>query len=103
MFQDAFAHAFGGPMNASWRACSDPRCRRSERLSVDQLVSDLTRAGRDARHFEDTAGIIDAIVAEQQPGDVVLIMSNGGFDGIHGKLVDALQQSQAGRESAPSQ
>ncbi|MDP2227856.1 MAG: UDP-N-acetylmuramate:L-alanyl-gamma-D-glutamyl-meso-diaminopimelate ligase [Moraxellaceae bacterium] len=34
--------------------------------------------------------IIEKIVAEVQPGDQVLIMSNGGFGGIHRKLVQAL-------------
>ncbi len=103
VFQDAFAHAFGGADRSILARVFRSSLPDSERLSVDQLVTDLTRAGKDARHFEDTAGIIDAIVAEHQPGDVVLIMSNGGFDGIHRKLVDALQRSQAGRESAPSQ
>jgi UDP-N-acetylmuramate-alanine ligase len=32
-------------------------------------------------------------VAEREPGDVVLIMSNGGFEGIHRRLVTALQQA----------
>lgn len=36
-------------------------------------------------------GIIEKIVREAQPGDQVLIMSNGGFGGIHRKLVQALQ------------
>jgi UDP-N-acetylmuramate: L-alanyl-gamma-D-glutamyl-meso-diaminopimelate ligase len=37
--------------------------------------------------------IIDTIVAERRDGDVVVIMSNGGFDGIHRKLVARLQQA----------
>jgi UDP-N-acetylmuramate: L-alanyl-gamma-D-glutamyl-meso-diaminopimelate ligase len=35
---------------------------------------------------------VDTIVREHRPGDVVLIMSNGGFGGIHRKLADALQR-----------
>jgi UDP-N-acetylmuramate: L-alanyl-gamma-D-glutamyl-meso-diaminopimelate ligase len=35
-------------------------------------------------------GIVARVVAEAQPGDQVVIMSNGGFGGIHRKLVDAL-------------
>jgi UDP-N-acetylmuramate: L-alanyl-gamma-D-glutamyl-meso-diaminopimelate ligase len=75
----------------------------SERLSVEQLVGDLNKAGKEARHFEDTKGIIETIVAEHQPGDVVLIMSNGGFDNIHRRLVDALQHSDASQDQRPVQ
>jgi UDP-N-acetylmuramate: L-alanyl-gamma-D-glutamyl-meso-diaminopimelate ligase len=31
------------------------------------------------------------VVAEAEPGDVLLVMSNGGFGGIHGKLLKALK------------
>lgn len=37
--------------------------------------------------------LIDAIVAEAQPGDTVLVMSNGGFEGIHNRLLEALEPS----------
>ncbi|MDD9176741.1 UDP-N-acetylmuramate:L-alanyl-gamma-D-glutamyl-meso-diaminopimelate ligase [Aliivibrio sp. S2TY2] len=33
---------------------------------------------------------VDMIVAEAQPGDQILVMSNGGFEGIHGKLLEKL-------------
>lgn len=36
-------------------------------------------------------GICDYLVEQAQPGDCILVMSNGGFDGIHDKLLDALQ------------
>ena len=103
VFQDAFAHAFGGADQSILARVFRSSLPEAERLSVDQLVADLKRAGKDARHFDDTSGIIATIVAEHQPGDVVLIMSNGGFDGIHRKLVDALQQSHAGQGSASPQ
>ncbi len=35
---------------------------------------------------------VDMIVAEAQPGDQILVMSNGGFEGIHGKLLEKLNQ-----------
>ena len=100
VFQDAFAHAFGGADQSILARVFRSSLPEAERLSVDQLVGDLKRAGKDARHFDDTSGIIATIVAEHQPGDVVLIMSNGGFDGIHRKLVDALQQSHADQGTA---
>ena len=62
----------------------------AERLSEDQLVQDLSAAGVAARHLPDVDTIVQAIAAEAQPGDRVVIMSNGGFGGIHGKLLAAL-------------
>ncbi len=35
--------------------------------------------------------IVDRVAAETRAGDQVLVMSNGGFGGIHQKLLDALQ------------
>ena len=60
---------------------------------MDELVADLESAGRRARHVNGVDAIVNAIVAERKDGDVVVIMSNGGFDGIHRKLVARLQQA----------
>lgn len=44
----------------------------------------------------DTGAIIDQIVAEAEPGSHIVIMSNGGFEGIHPRLLAALQNKYAG-------
>jgi UDP-N-acetylmuramate: L-alanyl-gamma-D-glutamyl-meso-diaminopimelate ligase len=62
----------------------------AERLSVDQLIADLTAAGRHARAPGDTAEIVRIVAAEARDGDLVLVMSNGGFDGIHDQLLAGL-------------
>ncbi|HEU4692699.1 MAG TPA: hypothetical protein VFS23_30260, partial [Vicinamibacterales bacterium] len=62
----------------------------AERLDATQLVDDLRARGQQARHIPDIAAIIDTIVREHQVGDVVVLMSNGGFGGIHTKLLSAL-------------
>ncbi|WP_417224867.1 UDP-N-acetylmuramate:L-alanyl-gamma-D-glutamyl-meso-diaminopimelate ligase [Amphritea sp.] len=46
--------------------------------------------------MRDTADIISQLVADVQPGSHIVIMSNGSFDGIHLRLVDALQIQQQG-------
>jgi len=46
--------------------------------------------GARASCVEDLAQLIEAIAAEARPGDHVLVMSNGAFGGIHGKLLDRL-------------
>jgi UDP-N-acetylmuramate: L-alanyl-gamma-D-glutamyl-meso-diaminopimelate ligase len=47
--------------------------------------------GARARCLDDLDALVRAIVADARPGDHVLVMSNGGFGGIHGKLLDALK------------
>jgi len=61
-----------------------------ERFSSKQLVADLTQKGKESHYFADTSSIIGYLVEIARPRDVVLIMSNGGFDNIHERLLDAL-------------
>ncbi len=61
-----------------------------ERLSVEDLVRDLGRQGRRARHLPTVDAIVEVIAREAASGDVVIIMSNGAFGGIHDKLLTAL-------------
>lgn len=42
--------------------------------------------------FDELAVLVEAIVAEARPGDHILVMSNGGFGGIHQKLLQRLAQ-----------
>ena len=50
----------------------------------------LKPLGDKARAFDDLDALVNAIVRAAQPGDHILVMSNGGFGGIHRKLLDAL-------------
>ncbi len=59
-----------------------------ERFSSEKLVQDLRDRGKAAHHFSDTESIIDFLTAEARTGDVVLVMSNGGFDNIHDRLLE---------------
>jgi UDP-N-acetylmuramate: L-alanyl-gamma-D-glutamyl-meso-diaminopimelate ligase len=61
-----------------------------ERFSSLQLVADLNKKGSAAFHFENTESIVDDLVESSRSGDVILVMSNGGFDNIHERLLDAL-------------
>ena len=61
-----------------------------QRFSSEKLVEDLNKRGKAARFFEETDAIIDFLVQEARSGDVVLIMSNGGFDNIHERLLKRL-------------
>jgi len=57
-----------------------------ERLSVSAVVSKLKKGGKPARECPDADTIIESITPELRPGDVVAILSNGGFGGIYEKL-----------------
>ncbi|MGE0518697.1 MAG: UDP-N-acetylmuramate--L-alanine ligase [Candidatus Binatia bacterium] len=59
-------------------------------FSPEQLVADLTARRVDARALEASHAIASALAAEVRAGDVVVLMSNGAFGGLRGKLVDAL-------------
>ena len=95
IFQKDFAAAFGnsGADRTVIASIFRSTLPESERLSVETLVKDVRAAGREARHVDGVDQIVETIVAEHQDGDVVVIMSNGGFDGIHGKLIDRLRQA----------
>lgn len=61
-----------------------------EQFSSPQLADDLRKQGKVAQAFGDTEAILEALVCTCQPGDVVVILSNGGFDGIHERLLTLL-------------
>ena len=62
----------------------------NERFSSEQLVADLKNRGKDAYYFTDTESIIGFLVQQATAGDLILVMSNGGFDNIHQRLLDRL-------------
>jgi UDP-N-acetylmuramate: L-alanyl-gamma-D-glutamyl-meso-diaminopimelate ligase len=63
-----------------------------ERLSPERVLQAIRAAGRKAEGFESASDIAEYIAGEARPGDVVLVMSNGSFDGLCGKLLGKLQE-----------
>ena len=95
IFQDDFARAFSdsGADEVVLAAVFRSTLPEAERLDVDQVVRDVQRAGRRARVIPRADEIARTIAAEASDGDLVIIMSNGGFDGIHETLLEALRVS----------
>ncbi|MDP0983745.1 UDP-N-acetylmuramate:L-alanyl-gamma-D-glutamyl-meso-diaminopimelate ligase, partial [Klebsiella variicola] len=56
------------------------------------LAGALAPLGQRAKAFSDLTALVDAVTAAARPGDHVLVMSNGGFGGVHQKLLDALAE-----------
>lgn len=63
-------------------------------LDVDELVRDLELQSITASSFPDADIIVEHIIPELRPGDIVAVMSNGGFGGIHQKFLDKLAERQ---------
>jgi UDP-N-acetylmuramate: L-alanyl-gamma-D-glutamyl-meso-diaminopimelate ligase len=61
-----------------------------ERLNPGKLMQDLKAAGKNAAYLFDVDAIVMHVSKNVQGGDVVVVFSNGGFGGIHGKLLERL-------------
>ena len=64
---------------------------QSERLDPAAVVADLNGKGKPARLLNGADAIVEAIAPELRSGDVVAILSNGGFGGIYEKLPTKLK------------
>lgn len=60
-------------------------------MNVQRLVANIAATGKPAETLEDADTIIANLAPDLKEGDVVAIMSNGGFGGIHEKLLDVLR------------
>ena len=63
-----------------------------ERLHPEDVVRALSAAGHEAVLLNDAESIVESIAPQLKTGDVVAILSNGGFDGIYEKLPERLRQ-----------
>ena len=69
------------------------RLRDDERLDASELRSRLERAGVRMELHPSLAAVLDAVLAGSRPGDVVVTMSSGSFDGMPRKVLAALSPS----------
>ncbi len=90
VFQRAFAEAFDAADDTLIAGVYRSSLPADERLSGEQLVADLSAAGHRARFMPAVDDIVATIGREANPGDLVVVMSNGAFGGIHAKLLGAL-------------
>jgi len=68
------------------------RILEEERLHPEEVVRALNEAGTEAELCADVETIVNRIAPQLKPGDVVAILSNGGFDGIYEKLPARLRE-----------
>jgi len=74
-----------GPVSA--RSCS----RKLIAFRRVGIAESLRQRGRPAKAFDSSAEIADYLAENARPGDLVMVMSNGSFDGLCAKLLDKLQ------------
>ena len=90
VFQHEFASAFDAADETVIAAVFRANLPDAERLSGEELVADMRRAGRKARHIHSVDDIVTTVTREARSGDLVIVMSNGGFDNIHQRLLASL-------------
>jgi UDP-N-acetylmuramate: L-alanyl-gamma-D-glutamyl-meso-diaminopimelate ligase len=66
--------------------------RDGERLAPENVVAQLGARGRQAAALPSARAIADYLDSELRAGDVVLVMSNGSFDGLCGLLLDKISE-----------
>lgn len=74
----------------------------NERLELPELALDIQKCGRRARLIQDADEIVQTIAPEMRRGDVIAILSNGGFGGIYEKLPARLRALASEAGSADS-
>ncbi|HJR60263.1 MAG TPA: UDP-N-acetylmuramate:L-alanyl-gamma-D-glutamyl-meso-diaminopimelate ligase [Vicinamibacterales bacterium] len=95
IFQADFARALGRADRVILPAVFRSTLPDDQRLSAEGVVADLQKAGVEADFIPRTDDIVSTVARDTRAGDLVIIMSNGGFDNIHQKLLDALAAREA--------
>lgn len=90
-FQQDYVKAFAGADEVVLSGLFHPeRYTKNTAIDLGEMVRDLIASGKGAKHLRDADEIVKDLSPRLKERDVVLIMSNGGFGGIHQKLLDAL-------------
>ncbi|PID41256.1 MAG: UDP-N-acetylmuramate:L-alanyl-gamma-D-glutamyl-meso-diaminopimelate ligase, partial [Proteobacteria bacterium] len=75
--------------------CHPPALKNSQdgdHFSSRQLAEDLNRRNNHAVDFADSDSILDFLEKEARSGDIIALLSNGGFDNIHNRLLERLRK-----------
>ncbi len=86
-FVDAFSHADEVVVG---RLTFPNKVPIEDRFDPEKLALDLHRSGTKGSYVPEVSAIVKQIAESAAPGDVVVIMSSGSFDGLHDKLLDEI-------------
>jgi len=92
IFQNTYPAAFQGADMVCIRTPSRiEKVPPEERISSEKLVADMNHMGLNAQLFPDTESIVNHLRRVARSKDVILVMSNSGFENIHDRLLDMLK------------
>jgi UDP-N-acetylmuramate: L-alanyl-gamma-D-glutamyl-meso-diaminopimelate ligase len=98
LFQAAYADSLSVADRVVVAAVHQPeRAPDGDRLDAARLAAQIREAGTSADYVPHVEEIVTDLAASSQPDDVVAIMSNGAFGGLHQRLLAALRKQEAGR------
>ncbi len=90
-FQDEFATAFAHADLVVVGKLYDPtKIPKEERFDPEKLALDLHRTGTKATYIPDIDALVKHVASAAGPGDVVVALSSGSFEGFHDKLLTAI-------------
>jgi UDP-N-acetylmuramate: L-alanyl-gamma-D-glutamyl-meso-diaminopimelate ligase len=93
VFQDELADALADADQVLIAAVAKlEQIRELERLKPERLVEVLNASSQKAAYLPDVTAIVSHVAANVKSGDVVCVLSNGGFGGIHECLLTALKE-----------
>ena len=91
-FQDTYPDSF---LDADMVCICEPGIKKNiplnDKFSTRQLVADIAKRGIEAYYFKNSDAVINFLVSKLRQDDLVLIMSNGGFDNIHINLLEKIE------------
>jgi UDP-N-acetylmuramate: L-alanyl-gamma-D-glutamyl-meso-diaminopimelate ligase len=91
VFQSDFVRALSKADKVVLPAVFRSTLPEDQRLSPEHIIETLQQDGVDARYIPTVDDIVRAVARDSREGDLVVVMSNGGFDDIHQKLLSALE------------
>lgn len=95
VFQDDYTHAFAAADYVVIANVFDSQkvSEKGRALDTNELIDAIARSGKPAFALPNADEIVTHILPQLRAGDVVAVMSNGGFGGIHEKILTALANS----------
>ncbi len=95
VFQEEFAKSFGAADTAIIAPVFEPdRLAQEVRLNPQKLIEQIGSNGTPAHYFQSNEEVIEFVIKSARPGDKLILMSNGAFDGIHEKILDRLSKQE---------
>ena len=97
-FQEEYARSFDpADLVVIRESTRDTGLRAEEKLDCPRLAADLAEKGKQAFFFPETKPILALLGKEVRSGDLIAIMSNGGFDNIHRRVLKLLAEKPQGK------